>query len=505
MTRKKSGLTGKIIGGFFWNVWGKGAQAVLQFVVTTILARLLSPLEFGVIGAAMIVVGFSEIITKLGLGQALIQKSELEPRHLGTAFSVSLAMSFLIGASVWIFAAQIAGFFNYEGLETILSVLAFLFPIRGLGIVGESLAARELRFKWLANRDAFIVLIGYVFFGIGLAYYGFGVWSLVAASLVTAMLKTILLLIAYPPKNFMPERAAFRELIYFGGGQTIGRIFNNLALYGDNLVVGRMLGLPALGLYGRAYQLMSTQATLFGRVLDDVLFPSMAKMQGEQKRLANAYLRGVSLIALVMLPVSVVGFVLAPEIVSVVLGAQWMEVVLPFRVLALGLLLRTSYKVSDSLARATGAVYRRAWRQSIYAATVIGGAAIGQFWGVPGVAVGVLGALIVNFTLMAQLSLEIVGESWMNFFKAHTNAFFLTASTGLLTSAAVQFLRYENLPPLIILVAATVILLAFFGLILIFAPHRFIGAEGLWMLDALKKNLPKKVGFGNKKREAAEA
>src|SRR5687768_8882717 len=114
MARVNDGLTGKIISGLLWVAWGKGAQAILHFGVMLILARLLTPLDFGVVGAAMIVIGFSEIFTRLGLGPALVQRDELEPRHLGTAFSVSLVSSFIIGIIIFLAAPYIAAFFKYE-------------------------------------------------------------------------------------------------------------------------------------------------------------------------------------------------------------------------------------------------------------------------------------------------------------------------------------------------------------------------------------------------------
>jgi PST family polysaccharide transporter len=338
-----------------------------------------------------------------------------------------------------------------------------------------------------------------------MALLGFGVWALVAASLVIGLFKTVVLLIEYPPGNCRPQMRAFKELIYFGGGQTVARVFNFMALEGDNLVVGRMLGLASLGLYGKAYQLMSIQATLFGQVLDDVLFPSMAKLQHEKKRLAAAYLRGVSLVALVMAPVSVVGFILAPELVYLILGPQWADAIVPFRILALGLLFRTSYKISDSLSRATGSVYRRAWRQGVYAGLVIGGAAIGQFWGVPGVAVGVLGALTVNFSLMAQLSLKIVDESWITFLNAHTNAFLLTAITSFITASTASLLRYNGLPDLVVVAVSLLVLGALLLLLMLRVPRMVIGKEGLWMLNILKdKYLPDRLRGGETKKNISK-
>src|SRR5439155_10953704 len=116
---------------------------------------------------------------------------------------------------------------------------------------------------------------------------------------------------------------------------------------------------------------------------------------------------------------SVALVLLAPEAVHVLLGARWTRVVAPFQILAIGMLFRTSYKMSDSLTRATGAVYRRAWRQVVYAGLVIGGAWIGQHWDLTGVAWGVLASLTINFLLMAQLSLTVAGLTWTSLWHMH--------------------------------------------------------------------------------------
>jgi PST family polysaccharide transporter len=385
-------------------------------------------------------------------------------------------------------------FFNSVEFEPVLRALVWLFPIRALATVGEALAQREMRFRWLAVRDTLAFGAGYFGVGVGFALLGFGVWALVAANLGAAVLKTTMILRAYPPPGLRTSRNAFRELFYFGGGHTLARLSNYLALQGDNLVVARFLDLFSLGIYGRAYQLMSVPATVFGQILDRVLFPSLAKLQNQTKRLADAYLHGVRLIALVMLPVSIVGILLAPEIVNVLLGKAWTEVTLPFRILVVGLLMRTSYKLSDSLARATGAVYRRAWRQAIYAAAVIGGAWVGHFRGVAGVAAGVLAAVAVNFFLMAGLSLKIAGLSRRDFFEAHIPALKVAFCTALIALPSVLFLRKIDCPSFLILAAVGVSLTAWAALALRFAPRFFLGEQSRELEKLLRKLLPAKDG-----------
>ena len=157
--------------------------------------------------------------------------------------------------------------------------MVFRFFPNGIGLEGDSAAffrfealalserlwpQREMRFRWLATRDVVSFGAGYFLFGVIPALLGYGVWSLVAANLATAAFKTTFLLIYYPPKSLLFHKKAFRELLAFGGGHTIARIANFTALQGDNFIVGRFLGMAALGIYGRAYQLTGIPASVLG-------------------------------------------------------------------------------------------------------------------------------------------------------------------------------------------------------------------------------------------------
>lgn len=484
-------LTQRTITGMVWTAWGKAAYTGLQLGVLAVMARLLTPADFGVVSAALVVIGFSTVFSQLGFGPALVQRQELEPRHLDTAFIGSVVFGAVLGALVWLAAPDAARLLKIEGVQPVLRVLAWVFPLQGLGVAAESLLRRDLRFLWLANLDVVAYAIGYGVVGITLALAGWGVWALVAGQITQGLVRTGALLSTRPPRlRPVFELRAFRELVYFGGGFTVARAANYVAVQGDNIVVGRFLGPQALGFYGRAYSLMSAPAYAFGTVLDQVLFPAMAKVQHDPQRLAMAYRRGVSLIALLVLAPSAMLILLAPEFITILLGSRWTPAVASFQILAIGMLFRTSYKMSDSLARSTGAVYRRAWRQILYAALVVLGAWIGQHWGIAGVAWGALAALTVNFFVMADLSMDVAQLTWASFWQAHLPAVRLTLVSFPVVWATTTLLRSMGAPPLAVLAvagsvgAATVLALG------LWAPHRFLGSEGLWVLDALRGLLP---------------
>ncbi len=482
-------LTTRALSGFLWTSLATGTNVGVQLVVLVILARLLAPADFGLAAAALMVVGLSAVFSSFGLGPAVVQHPHLRPAHQRAGFTLSVLFGVLFAALLSSLAPAVAAFFRLPELAPLLRVLSLVFPVQGLSVVAESLLQRELRFRSLALLDVATAVLGYGAVGIVMALLGFGPWALVGAHLAQFGLRTVLLLCLRPhPVWPLLERRACADLLYFGGGCTAAGVSNYVAGQAENLVIGRWLGAVALGVYGRAYQLMAGPAVLFGNVLDRVLFPAFSHLQDQPASLGTAYRRGNALVALVILPASGVLTMLAPEVVHVLLGPEWQAVVLPLQILGLGMLFRTGCKVSDCLVRATGAVYRRTWRQAAYAVLVGVGAWVGQYWGVEGVAIAVLVTLVVNFFLMAHLALGLCETSWSTFAAAHVHGLLLAALVGAPAAVAATLLRGWGCSPLVVLVlSAAAVLPALLGVCLL--PDLFLGADGRWLVRKVRQFL----------------
>ena len=459
-------------------------KALVQIAVLSVLARLLTPFDFGVVGAALVVIAFSVVVSRLGIGQAIVQRKNLEVRHTQTGFAIATGAALIVAVVLWAAAPLVARFYGIAQVEPVMRALTVLFPLRAIATVAEAQLRRELRFRWLAGMDALSLAVGYGLVGIVGALSGLGVWALVVANISQSVLRTAILLAAHPPRlRPVPDRTSLKELMQTGGGFTAGSIANYVARQGDNILVGRLLGAEALGLYGRAYQTMAMPADLFGGVLDIVLFPVMARVQDSKASLARAYQRGISAIALITAPAGVAVAVVAPELIVVLLGSQWIGAIAPLRVFALGLLFRTSFRMSEAISRATGAVYRRAWRLWVYAALVLVGAWIGSHWGITGVAWALFGALGVNYLLMAHLSLQLADMSWKDFWVAHAPAVRLATLAAGTTFVAHELLIVADVVPVVVLAGAGSAGLGA-SLIAVWAiPSVFLGASGMWMVE----------------------
>src|SRR4051812_38162710 len=221
----KRGLTRQAVGNMAWVAWGSGAVALLRVLVLVVLTRLLTPADFGLVSAALVVISFSLNFSQLGLGPALVQRPDLQPRHVSSAFFASIGFGLLIAAVIWLGAPLIADFFRMGQLTPVVRVLALVFPIAGVATVPDSLLQRELRFRVLANREIVAYGIGYGAVGVGLALLGAGVWALALAQLTQVLVRTVILLRLTP--NLVPARPTWRsfvELMDYGVGQSMSRV-----------------------------------------------------------------------------------------------------------------------------------------------------------------------------------------------------------------------------------------------------------------------------------------
>ncbi len=491
----KTGSTARrALGGMVWSGIGFGSQGIGQFLVVIVFARYLTKTDNGLVGAAVIVIALGQLFTEAGFGPAVIQREKLTDEHVRTAFALSMITGLLMTVLVFAGAPLAAWFFHQPRMEGIVRGLAFVFALQAPGVVAMAMLQRDLDFKSIAIAEAVSYFFGFALVGVVLAVGGAGVWSIVIAQLAQAALLTgILVARRSHPRSLRPRRRESKDLLVYAGGMTVARVFNFLALNGDNSVVGNQMRASALGVYKNAYLLAAFPAQMLGQVMDRVIFPVLARFQDDRERVAAAYLRGVSLVSILTVPGSVLAVLLAPEIIHLLLGAgsKWDDVVLPFQVMAGGLLFRTSYKISDSLARAMGTVYRRAWRQGAYAVAVVVGASIGTRYGLGWVAVGVTSAIVLNYLLMAHLSLQTAGISWLRFASRQLRGVALAALVALVSIPTVLALRDADLgggqlANALVVAGGVLSAVGALGLAWFLRPALTLGDDGAWIVGVIR-------------------
>jgi PST family polysaccharide transporter len=475
-------LSRKTFSGLLWLSSGALAAIVFRFPITVALSRLLAPGDFGLIAAAAIVLGVSDLLGSAGLGPALVRRSSLREEHLSIAFTVSWMLGVALSGATFVASPWLEAAFGLPGLGELLRVLCSISAIRSLSVVAESLLRRELRFKAIALTELAAYVLGYGAVAVPMAALGFGTTALVSGMIGEATLRTTILCLLRPHPSRPTGWSSARELARDGLGFTASQLFSYVALRVDNFIVGRLLGASALGLYTRAYGLMTLPVSLAGSILNRVLLGPLATLQTDPARLRNVFRRGVVLLSLILLPASALLMVLARETIAVLLGDKWLAASLPLAILAPAMYLRTGYKISGTLADATGHAHRNARLQLGYAVLVALGAVIGARAGTAGVAGGVAAAISVQFLLLSRLALGICGLGWREFALLHRRALVLAAAIALGSAAAASALRAGGAAPLFTLVAGSAagLLAAAFSLLL----NRTPSAEETWWLRA---------------------
>jgi O-antigen/teichoic acid export membrane protein len=283
-----------------------------------------------------------------------------------------------------------------------------------------------------------------------------------------------------------------RELLRFGSGFTLARIFNYGASQGDNFVVGRVLGIEALGYYGRAFKLMMIPVTYFASIVTKVLFPVMSRLQGDPARLRSTYLTGAAVLGLVSAPLGALMVVTAPEIVLVLLGPKWIPAVLPFQILTAAIMLRNVYLMAYCLDAATGELKKRTLRDGIYALGVVAGSLIGSRFGLVGVAIGVVSAIAVNYFIGAWMSLGIIQATWRDYARSQVPALALGLVTaGLAVLVRLVLLRVGTDPLLVLGLTGVVSIGAIGGLY--FLQPTIVGEYGGLAIQHLLSAISAKV------------
>jgi PST family polysaccharide transporter len=437
----KTALISSTFSGVGTQYTGAVVSGIGQVLVTAVLARLLSPADYGLAGLAAVYVGLAAIFSQFGIGPALIQRVELTPRLVRAGFTATVLIGILTTVLVWLTAPYAAKILGTPALTPIIRGLSFTFILANPGFVAEGLSQRSLAWRRLMWIEMAAFVFGYTLPALILAARGFGVWAIVGSALGQNLVRTVALLWAQPHPKWPRIGPEIRELLHFGGGFTMARTFNYGAGQGDNFVVGRVLGIVPLGYYSRAFKLMMILVTYFAAIVTKVLFPIMSRLQGQLDRLRSTYLTGAAVLALVSAPLGALMIVTAPELVGILLGPKWTPSILPFQILTTGIMMRNVYLMAYCLDGALGRMRIRMVRDGIYAVAVVLGSLFGTRFGLVGVASGVVLAISINYFIGAAMSLHLLQASWREYFRSQAPGIGL----GVLTAVIAYCLRWALL------------------------------------------------------------
>ncbi|SFH04653.1 lipopolysaccharide biosynthesis protein [Pontibacter chinhatensis] len=331
-------LASKAVSGLKWGTVSTIANAVMQIGYTSAMARLLAPEAFGLVAIAGVVIRFGSYFANMGLTKAIVQKEDLEPQHIRAAFTASAGLGLLFTILTVLLAPLAADFFENPDVTPIVQVMSLAFLISGLSITSVSMLEREMRFKLVSIIEMVAYVLSYLVAGIVLAALGFGVWSLIIATLLQMALSAIGAYVAVR-HSVLPQfrLEPYKPLFSYGSRMSFISFLEFLSQEFGTILIGRVLGSHKLGIYNRAYMLVNLPMYMLTRTFSKVVFPSFSKIQNDTEKLGRIYLSSITLLAAIVLPACMGIAVAAPELVRIVLGEQWGESVPVLQVLSLAI------------------------------------------------------------------------------------------------------------------------------------------------------------------------
>jgi len=375
-----------------------GAQAVvfvIRFGSTAMLARMVTPGEYGLVAMAAVVTGFATLFKDAGLTAAVIQKKELRREQASNLFWFSGALGLLLALLLLLSASLVANLYSEPRLKEIMMVMASVFIFGGFTVQHQALLRRQMRFTALALIQVVSVLVG-VITAIVMARLEFGYWSLIGLLVVTAFVNLIGVWFALRWRPGLPRKGVGTcELLGFGGNVLTFNIVNYLSRKADNLLVGIYCGAGPLGLYDKAYSLLLLPISQFNAPMNAVAMPALSRVRQDRDRFNRYFLGYVRLTASFGIPVLACCALFADEIVLLWLGADWLEAIPLFRYLAVAAVLGALTNPMGTLLVSLGLTKRFRHIGFVTAFVIVSSFAIGLAFGVEGVAIAYSIAMVV--------------------------------------------------------------------------------------------------------------
>ena len=326
-------LKQKTLRGGLAKLCGQGAGFVLRLGTTATLARLLDPKDFGLVAMVTVVTGVYEMFTSAGLSSATIQHANVTEEQLSTLFWVNIAVGTALALLCLVTAPVLASFYHEPRLFWVTVTLAGGFLVNAAGVQHSALLQRQMRFGTLTVIDILTQAVSLVV-GIAAAIAGFGYWALVTMALVTPVVGTASKWFATKWLPGRPRRGTgIRPMLRFGGTMTLNSCVIYLAYNLEKILLGRFWGAGALGLYGRAFNLVNIPTENLNSTVGGVAFSALSRLQDDPVRMKHYFLKGYSLVMSMTLPITIFCALFADDLIFILLGPKWKDAVVLFRLL----------------------------------------------------------------------------------------------------------------------------------------------------------------------------
>lgn len=327
----------KMFKGVFWSAVERYSGTLMSLIVSIVLARLLRPEDYGVVAIVLVIIGFLNIFSSMGIGPAIIQRNDFTQKDINDLFTMSLFIATLLSLLLFGSSWGIAWYYENEQIVPICQLLSICVFFTSLNMVPHALMSKNMRFKEMAKRTL-IVQVATGVFSVGAALKGWGVYSLVISPILSSIITFFYFWRCYPvyiSRHFSLK--PFKSIWKFSSYLFAFDFFNYFAGNLDKLIIGKLMPLSALGYYEKSYRLMQMPLQNVSSVVSPVMQPIMSSFQNNYVEMANKYNRIVKFMATIGFPLSVMLIFTGDELVTLFFGTQWKAAVPSFQVFALAL------------------------------------------------------------------------------------------------------------------------------------------------------------------------
>jgi teichuronic acid exporter len=482
-----SSLKQKTVSGLIWSFVDTMAGQGITFIVGIILARLLSPREFGLIGMLTVFIAVSESFINSGFSSALIRKKDCTNTDFSTVFYFNLAAGILFFILLYLSAPAISSFFDEPELTSIIQVMGVVLIIDSLTIIQRTILTKRIDFK-LQARISIIASIGSGVVAIAMAFNGFGVWALVAQRLVKQGLNSLFLWIWNRWKPMLVfSTESFKELFGFGSKLLISGLIDTIYRNVYYLIIGKFFSAQELGYYTRADSFKNLPSQNLNSIVSRVTYPVLSTLQDDIPRLRNNYqklIRSVMFITFIlMLGMAAV----AEPMIHTLIGAKWESAIIYLQMLCFVGMMYPLHALNLNMLQVQGRSDLFLKLEIIKKIIAIPTIVIGVFFGIKMMVVGMMINTLIAYYLNSYWSGRFIGYSFMQQVKDILPSFFLALIMGISVYILGELLPFSYLVNLIIQILFGALFIFMFCEITKFKDYIFVKELVLEKIHSLKK------------------
>lgn len=466
----------KLYRGLVWSTVDKVLIVGVQILIEIILARFISPKEYGIMGILLIIISLSQVFVDSGLGSALIFKKDRSETDFSTAFYASLGIGIFIYVVIFILAPYISEFFKFH-ITAYIRIISFTILISSISVIYKTKLSIELDFKSQAKFSFFAIFISGIV-GVLMAVYQFGIWALIIQNILFSFLTLIFLALNikwFPKAKFSFEN--FKGLFQYSSKLLYAGIFNSIYINLNSLLLGKFFPAKQLGYYTKSYQFTIFPASVFTNVLQRVLFPYYTELQTDKPQLYRNTILFNKIIFIAMMPIITIIILFAHEIIIFSLSETWLNMVVPFQILLASVLFYPLIVLNMNVFQILGKTNSYFWIEVL---TKLLGIFVLIFlypYGINGICAGIFIQFILQYLITSFFVANITEQ---NFFRSLNIIFYLITGTAALFGVNCfmhinsQFLLHIVLPLLMVIIFYGLFFYFIFKKEMIFVYRKFL-------------------------------